>query len=124
MTAPTIGRVVYYRPSSSEISYLPLTVYDDQPLRADVCFVLDDGTVSLLVNDHIGRSFVFLNVPFFETRQTGDIAHAHWMPYQLATAAATGAVPLAAAAPIVPPASVAPEVPQPQAGQFPQPLVN
>lgn len=108
MTAPTIGRVVYYRPSTLELQDPAITSLNpSEPFRADVCFVNPDGSVNLTVCDHNGRDFTATGIPFFEAQATIDTPHAHWMPYQVATAA------VAAAA----------VVPQPPAGQDPAPPV-
>ena len=93
MTAPTIGRVVYYRPSSLEVSSQNILQLDvTAPFRADIVFVNVDGTVNLAVNDHAGQPLTRTAVPFSETQQDCNedgsvLAHAHWMPYQIAQAA-------------------------------------
>lgn len=95
MTFPTIGRVVYYRPDSLDIQDPALTSLDPTlPFRADIAFADElSGTVNLNVVDHFGRSFTRTSVPFFDTQQPSDAPHAHWMPYQLAQAAAGHPVP-------------------------------
>lgn len=85
MTAPTIGRKVYFRPQAIDGSESP--VFD-----ATVVAVNDDGTVNLACHDNLGVPFAALNIPF---RQDGDETprgqYAHWMPYQVAQHAASAA---------------------------------
>lgn len=107
MTAPTIGRVVYYRPSRNEVLRQNINQFDPlQPFRADVVFVNLDNSVNLTVCDHAGQSLSREGIPFFETAQdTPDSVHAHWMPYQVAQAVA--------ATPVSAPAQPAPSPTEP-----------
>jgi hypothetical protein len=96
MAFPTIGRVVYYRLDSLDIQDPSITSLDPTlPFRADVAFVDEpNSTVNLKVVDHFGRPFARTSVPFFDQQQPDSTtAHAHWMPYQLAQAAAGQAAP-------------------------------
>ena len=101
MTAPTIGRVVYYRPSQLEVSTQRITQIDPtEPFRADVVFVNSDAaTVNLVVHDHLGERLLREDIDFYETQQDTGAAHAHWMPYQVAQAAKADPTPPAQPAP-------------------------
>ena len=114
MTAPTIGRVVYYRPSQHELTTQRITQLDtSDPFRADIVYVDNvNFTVNLVVHDHLGERLLRSEVEFYETQQDTGMAHAHWMPYQVAQAAQA-----AKAAP-TPPAPTAPVNPAPTAEEI------
>ena len=83
MTAPTVGRKVWFWPSEQE-SYM--NVEDDtQPLDATVLFVHKDERINLLVVDHLGHTHPEMNVLLIqegETKPEGE-GFATWMPYQV-----------------------------------------
>ena len=85
MIAPTIGRVVWYRPSTWDINEDHMQVYDpNQPLDAHIVFVHSETLVNLVVFDHRGRSHVRSSVQI----NMGGIPapYAEWMPYQIGQA--------------------------------------
>lgn len=85
MISPTVGRVVWFRPGHFDRTQAMMSVYGDQPMKADVVFVWSDHSVNLVVTDHAGRTFfrsaVSINMPAVEGQ-----GHAEWMPYQKAVA--------------------------------------
>ncbi len=84
MTAPTVGRVVYYR--VYQLSTVPNV--QGEPLAAIVAAVQSKTHLNLSVFDSNGFQFPAQNVPFFENYEDGPAegAFAHWMPYQVAQA--------------------------------------
>jgi hypothetical protein len=98
MPTPTIGRVVYYRPSLLDLQNPAIVSLDlTQPFSAYIGFVNSDTAVNLQVIDHLGRPFSRDNVPFFDAQQPDtEAAHAHWMPYQLQQQAGQPATPAVA----------------------------
>lgn len=81
---PTVGRVVYYYPKSSE-------GLGDGPLAAIVCHVHNDGVVNLGVLGPDGTSHARQSVILV---QDGDdtsffLCHCEWMPFQKGQAAKT-----------------------------------
>ena len=82
MTQPTVGRVVWFWPSSVEQLALPR---DGQPLAAHVAAVSEDGsTVNLQVIDANGYAHARQNVPFIGDGGAAGFSYACWMPYQRA----------------------------------------
>lgn len=87
---PTIGRKVWFRPLG--IGYTdagPVHSLDaDQPMDATVIHVHQDGTVNLLVVDHMGCIHPMRGIAL---RQADDEApsqpYCEWMPYQVSQAA-------------------------------------
>jgi hypothetical protein len=93
MIKPTVGRIVWYRPS--EFDRTQMTVHDqghpsEQPLAATVAYVWSDTLVNLTVSDHNGathqRTSVFLDQG---EGHGGYNAWCEWMPYQKGQAAKT-----------------------------------
>lgn len=82
---PTIGRVVWYWPHTSENLAGP-----EQPLAALVCFVKDTRLVNLAVFDPRGiarpKVDVLLRQPG-DDKPTDGRGYAEWMPYQTGQAA-------------------------------------
>ena len=92
MTQPTVGRVVWFWPSSVEQLALPR---DGQPLAAHVAAVSEDGSaVNLQVIDANGHAHARQDVPFIEGGYPDDLSYADWMPYQRAQHAKNEAAPL------------------------------
>lgn len=95
MIKPTVGRVVWYRPSPGEN-----IVGNDgsQPLAAIITHVWSDTCINLAVFDANGiatnRTSVYLLQP--ETERPAS-QFAEWMPYQLGQAARTEAAEAKAA---------------------------
>jgi hypothetical protein len=90
MIVPTIGRVVWYRPSPKDCAQMSLI--SDQPLKADVVYVHGNGLVNLRIIDHLGAPHARQSIPL---RQDGDpeptydgkpVGYCEWMPYQKAVA--------------------------------------
>lgn len=93
---PTVGRVVWFRPSSNSThhGFAPGAI-----CAAMIAAVLDDGTLNLGVLDSKGQLHAMEKVPLI---QDGDPApengyYAQWMPFQLGQAGKTEAVIKAAA---------------------------
>ena len=87
MIQPTVGRVVWYRPSESDT--FPKAV--GQPLPAIITIAWDMGLVNLVVfdgdgNTH-GRTSVRLVQPNDEAPGPGG--YCEWMPYQIGQAQRT-----------------------------------
>ena len=86
MTAPTVGRIVYFTPAASDT-----LIYrnGNQPLAAVVAYVHSDECVNLSVFDANGNQWPRTSVAFIQ----GDAEipsggyFCQWMPYQLAQAA-------------------------------------
>jgi len=91
---PTTGRVILFVPDSE----MGLG-HQEESLAALVCRVNEDGTINLAVFDLDGHHHAVQNVPIVELIEGQEVpAHgrfAHWMPYQLATAAAAAPAPAA-----------------------------
>lgn len=90
MIKPTVGRVVWYWPTSYDATSRGMFVYDNlQPCAATVCYVHSDRMVNLSVADHMGE---VVSVPSVTLLQDGDdapskVGKAEWMPYQKGQAA-------------------------------------
>ena len=86
---PSIGRVVLFRPAT-DLGHGLL----ETPFAATVAYVNEDGTINLSVCDHAGNQFAQQNVPLIQDGEDfpdDGSAYAYWMPYQIATAAASEA---------------------------------
>jgi hypothetical protein len=86
---PTPGRIVWYRPNSSDLSRGPSP--GDQPLPAIVTHVHDDRLVDLHVFPCGGGklSYGLEKIKLLQEGDavpTGDARYAQWMPYQTKTA--------------------------------------
>jgi len=86
---PTVGRVVWYWPGGDDFARdnadRMFHCVTDQPMRADICFVHNDGTVTLHVNDHLGDSYQRPNITLHQGDAEGcslPRPFATWMPYQ------------------------------------------
>jgi hypothetical protein len=100
MIAPTVGRIVWYRPSINDIRYRQslkdtagMVVHEGQPLAAIVTYVWHDRLVNLTVWDHSGRTFARTSVFLCQDDDVVQLGagHAEWMPYQKGQAAKTEA---------------------------------
>ena len=91
MIAPTVGRIVWYRPSSDE--EIPKQA-DGQPLAAIVAMVWPGGgMVNLSVFDANGFSRPRSKVPLVqENNEAPSGSYCEWMPYQKGQAAKTEAL--------------------------------
>jgi hypothetical protein len=88
MITPTVGRVVWYRPSEWDVGQGMATDYK-QPFVALVAYVHTDHLVNLVVWDHNGTFFSRAEV---RLKQGDEIlpdnsGYAEWMPYQKGQAA-------------------------------------
>jgi hypothetical protein len=91
--SPTVGRVVWYRPSGHDVLQLNGMYQVDgvQPFVAHVTYVWSDFMVNLVVYDHAGSMFIRTSVPL---KQEGDdvpmmadgAPYCEWMPYQVGQA--------------------------------------
>jgi hypothetical protein len=86
MIAPTVGRIVWYRPSPDDRIRMNV-ISADQALKADVVYVHGNGLVNLRVIDHLAQPHRRESVLL---RQDGEVepegAYCEWMPYQKAVA--------------------------------------
>lgn len=91
-TVPTIGRIVWYWPSPSDLKPHLMAFEmppgaDAQPMAAQIAYVHSDTLVNLSVTDHLGvlhsRTSVHLAQDDEKPIPT-NIAFATWMPYQTA----------------------------------------
>jgi hypothetical protein len=88
MIKPTIGRIVWYWPSPSDITSLGMssntTVTEEQPMAAQVVYVHSDHMVNLSVIDHGGEQHARTSVLLTDDKPIPtNIAFATWMPYQV-----------------------------------------
>lgn len=79
MIAPTVGRVVWYRPDDGT----------DQRFAAHVAKVHDDATVNLMVIDPAGIPFAKQFVTLVQDGAVPQPGECEWMPYQKGQAART-----------------------------------
>ena len=91
ITAPTVGRIVYYYPGTYDLECTGLVqLSPDQALRADVLYVNPTGTVNLNIIDHIGVATYRANVALLQETDgetpENHYGHCKWMPYQVAQA--------------------------------------
>lgn len=94
MIKPTIGRIVWYRPSSFDLS--EMTILDgEQPCAGTVAYVHSDSMVNLTVSDHFGKTYQRTSV-YLKQEGAPDAAkttaYCEWMPYQKGQAAKTEAL--------------------------------
>ena len=86
MIEPTVGRIVWYRPSEQDREIM--VIQGDQPLAAVVAYVWNSERVNLTVFDHTGayfpRSSIVLNQ---SDRPCTASPSCEWMPYQKGQAA-------------------------------------
>lgn len=91
MIDPSVGRVVWYRPSDQDHKLGMQIFADGQPLKADVVYVWSNTEVNLSVIDHNGTSHRRTHVPINVENRPGQSC-AEWMGYQLGQAAKTEAL--------------------------------
>ncbi len=86
MITPTVGRIVWFYPGPGARSRM--NVLGNQPMRADIIYVIDDHTVNLSVTDHSGVEYPFDKVPLVQEGETPPErrSYCEWMPCQLAVA--------------------------------------
>jgi hypothetical protein len=86
MIKPTVGRVVWYRPSDADQNVM--TIHDAQPLAAIVAYVWSDTMVNLTVSDHGGNTHSRTSVDLAQdSEQLLASPYCEWMPYQKGQAA-------------------------------------
>ncbi|KAI3597699.1 hypothetical protein D8I24_6515 [Cupriavidus necator H850] len=92
---PTVGRKVWYRPSTTDTTGpKPMIVSTGQPLDATVIAVWGDRCVNLLVVDIVGNHFPVLSCTLLQDDDVPGVdadgktvgRYAEWMPYQVAQA--------------------------------------
>jgi hypothetical protein len=89
MIKPTVGRVVWFTPSSVHPVPDFLAIDKEQPCAAIVIYVWNDRMVNLVTFDQYGKAF---NSTSVQLLQDDDAKPAHgyfceWMPYQVGQAA-------------------------------------
>ena len=89
MITPTVGRVVWYRPS--DFDRTTMTIHSDspeQPLAAIVAYVWNDQLVNLTVSDHNGATHSRTSVMLAQDGgHAVGLSYCEWMPYQKGQAA-------------------------------------
>lgn len=84
MIKPTIGRVVWYWPGSSE----GISQNGDQPVPAFICCVWSDTCINVAGFDANGKPFSASSVTLHQDGNDKPPARfAEWMPYQIGQAA-------------------------------------
>jgi hypothetical protein len=93
MIKPTIGRVVWFWPSTVTGGAEYFCYHDNkQPCAAQVVYVWGDACVNLQVLDQNGRAHSFTSVPLIqEGEPRPDGYFCEWMPYQIGQAKAQAA---------------------------------
>lgn len=87
MISPTVGRIVWYRPSRDDTRMYSA----GQPLAAIVVGVHHDRAVDLTVFTPTGAPIGRLRVPLLQDDDPiPDTSYAEWMPYQKEKAATEG----------------------------------
>lgn len=91
MVKPTIGRQVWFRPSSIAVGVIKLR--SEQPCAATVVHVWSDTCVNLSVFDHDGNRHFFASVRLLQDDEAAaaDANYAEWMPFQVGQAKAQAA---------------------------------
>lgn len=84
MISPTVGRIVWYRPSKHDRHISGMSIHaDDEPLAAIVTRVHADDCVNLAVFDtqghHVSRTSVYLHQG---DGPCAESPYCEWMPYQ------------------------------------------
>src|SRR6266700_4220889 len=88
MIKPTVGRVLWYRPSPHDPGPWP----GEQPLAAHVAHVNPEGRVNLMVIDANGNGYSRTGVHLVqEGEPVPNRPYAEWMPFQKGQAAKTEA---------------------------------
>lgn len=103
MIKPTVGRIVWYRPS--DLDRNQMTIHSEcanspeQPLAATVAYVWSDHLVNLTVSDHNGATHQRTSVMLAQDggRAGGIMPYCEWMPFQKGQAAKTEALEAAGA---------------------------
>jgi hypothetical protein len=90
MIKPSIGRVVWFTPATSDFPTAPepkLSYDGKQPLAAIVTYVHSDTMVNLAVFDTNGTNISCTSVPLHQPENERPTAYfCEWMPYQQAVA--------------------------------------
>jgi hypothetical protein len=94
MIKPTVGRMVYFRPSiftNSEYFAMPL---DTEPCAAIIVRVWDDHLVNLSIFDANGTPHAMTSVPLIQEGEPKpeDGFFCYWMPFQIGQAVKTAEV--------------------------------
>jgi len=84
---PTIGRQVWFYPDARDIENG--VDFRFQPLAATVVYVHNDLFLNLQVLDAVGQSWLFEDIPLFQTDKPWDYTGrcCQWTPYQRQQAA-------------------------------------
>lgn len=90
---PTVGRNVYFQPSSDQLrgvftqNDFMKPVKDRQPLFANILYVRNDRLVDINIQDHSGRLHFQANVQMVQAGDpVPDGNYAYWMPWQVGQA--------------------------------------
>lgn len=82
---PTVGRRMWFVSSDEMNEEMGFESLSDQPFDAGVIHVNQDGTVNLLVADHVGHIEALSSIEVFQGDYVvGEVPENHvcWMPYQ------------------------------------------
>ena len=88
MINPTVGRIVWYRPSASDKeggAQPPMQTCGDQPLAAQIVAVHNPRLVSVALYDAAGRHYARTSIPLLQDdSEDAPVAgsYVEWMPYQ------------------------------------------
>jgi len=92
VTTPTVGRKVWYRPSSQDFTGpRPMIAAGTQPLDATVIAVWGDRCVNVSIIDVLGNQFVKASIRLKQADDDNPLEDDHgrplqgyveWMPYQ------------------------------------------
>lgn len=91
MIKPTVGRVVWYRPSTYDQSGPGgLRATTHQPLAAMIVYVHGDTMVNLVIHDCNGNTHARTSVHLHQGEGQPPVDHGYceWMPYQVGQAKA------------------------------------
>ena len=94
MIEPTVGRKVWYRPSTLDLntrgtlSNPKMEAFPGQPLDATIVSVTNDRLVNLVIFDVYGNHHRKLGVTLLQDDDTAPVAEGYgeWMPYQVQSA--------------------------------------
>src|SRR4029079_5869109 len=89
MIKPTVGRVVWFTPSSPLNMPPSFRTLGDQPCSASVAYVWNDRLVNLTVSAPYGNTFNMTSGPLLQDDDEKPAGgyFAEWMPYQVGQAA-------------------------------------
>jgi hypothetical protein len=87
MIKPTVGRIVWFQPSSTDLPSERLVQIGKEPLAAIVVAVHSDTCINLAVFDANGCHHARTSVPLIQGDDpVPESYYCEWMPYQIAQA--------------------------------------